>query len=212
MNAHKMSGQAREFHQIQKFVAACRRQWPGAKIVPRSNVATLSGASAANAMNLHPRKTTMSDEFNEDINTPSEADMASMYGSKYLSVADIGDRKIRAKIVKVGKEEQRQQNGSTRKKAILFFANLDKGLVLNAVNKAELDEKLGRSPAAWINAEIGLFAAATTFGGKAIQGLRLRVIYKPGSAAAPAPKPAPQPTAAEEAPWPEESGDPGFAA
>ena len=26
---------AQEFHQIQKFVAACRRQWPGAKIVLR---------------------------------------------------------------------------------------------------------------------------------------------------------------------------------
>ena len=28
---------AQEFHQIQKFVAACRRQWPGAKIVLRPN-------------------------------------------------------------------------------------------------------------------------------------------------------------------------------
>ena len=28
---------AQEFHQIQKFAAACRRQWPGAKIVLRPN-------------------------------------------------------------------------------------------------------------------------------------------------------------------------------
>jgi hypothetical protein len=28
---------AQEFHQIKKFVAACRRQWPGAKIVLRPN-------------------------------------------------------------------------------------------------------------------------------------------------------------------------------
>jgi hypothetical protein len=28
---------AREFKQIQKFAAACRRQWPGAKIVIRPN-------------------------------------------------------------------------------------------------------------------------------------------------------------------------------
>jgi hypothetical protein len=28
---------AQEFHQIQKFVAACRRQWPGAMIVLRPN-------------------------------------------------------------------------------------------------------------------------------------------------------------------------------
>lgn len=30
-----VTGAAREFHQIQKFVAACRRQWPGAKICLR---------------------------------------------------------------------------------------------------------------------------------------------------------------------------------
>ena len=28
---------AQEFYQIQKFAAACRRQWPGAKIVLRPN-------------------------------------------------------------------------------------------------------------------------------------------------------------------------------
>jgi hypothetical protein len=28
---------AQEFHQIQKFAAACRRQWPGAMIVLRPN-------------------------------------------------------------------------------------------------------------------------------------------------------------------------------
>jgi hypothetical protein len=28
---------AQEFHQIKKFVAACRQQWPGAKIVLRPN-------------------------------------------------------------------------------------------------------------------------------------------------------------------------------
>jgi hypothetical protein len=36
---------AREFHQIQKFVAACRRQWPGAIIVLRPDGA-LVGAIA----------------------------------------------------------------------------------------------------------------------------------------------------------------------
>ena len=28
---------AQEFHQIKRFVAACRRQWPGAKIMLRPN-------------------------------------------------------------------------------------------------------------------------------------------------------------------------------
>jgi hypothetical protein len=36
---------AREFHQIQKFAAACRRQWPGAMIVLRPDGAP-TGAGA----------------------------------------------------------------------------------------------------------------------------------------------------------------------
>jgi hypothetical protein len=36
---------AQEFYRIQKFVAACRRQWPGAKIVLRSGGAQ-TGANA----------------------------------------------------------------------------------------------------------------------------------------------------------------------
>jgi hypothetical protein len=36
---------AQEFHQIKQFVAACRRQWPGATIVLRPNGATI-GANA----------------------------------------------------------------------------------------------------------------------------------------------------------------------
>ncbi|MGO9046169.1 MAG: hypothetical protein ACLQFW_04670 [Xanthobacteraceae bacterium] len=42
---------AQEFHQIKKFVAACRRQWPGAKIVLRPE----SAPTGANALpNLNP--------------------------------------------------------------------------------------------------------------------------------------------------------------
>jgi len=36
---------AQEFHQIKKFVAACRRQWPGATIVLRPDSAS-TGANA----------------------------------------------------------------------------------------------------------------------------------------------------------------------
>ena len=42
---------AQEFHQIQNFVAACRRQWPGAMIVLRPDGAP-TGANAPS--NLKP--------------------------------------------------------------------------------------------------------------------------------------------------------------
>ena len=45
---------AQEFHQIQKFAAACRRQWPGAMIVLRPDGAP-TGANAPPTQNLHQK-------------------------------------------------------------------------------------------------------------------------------------------------------------
>jgi hypothetical protein len=45
---------AQEFHQIQKFAAACRLQWPGAKIVLRPNEGGApAGANAPPNQNPH---------------------------------------------------------------------------------------------------------------------------------------------------------------
>ena len=49
---------AREFQKIQKFIAACRQQWPGAKIVLRPNEDDAS--SGADAVRLCPRNRTRS--------------------------------------------------------------------------------------------------------------------------------------------------------
>jgi hypothetical protein len=54
----------------------------------------------------------MSDDFNDDLDTPSEADLEQCYGSKYLGAVDIGDKKIRTRIAKVRKETMPQQGGS----------------------------------------------------------------------------------------------------
>jgi hypothetical protein len=47
---------AQEFHQIKKFVAACRRQWPGSMIVLRPDSAP-TGANAPPNLNLAPGET-----------------------------------------------------------------------------------------------------------------------------------------------------------
>jgi len=45
-----------EFHQIKKFVAACRRQWPGAMLVLRPNQdGAPAGASAPPTQNSHQK-------------------------------------------------------------------------------------------------------------------------------------------------------------
>ena len=72
-------------------------------------------------------------------------------------------------------------------------------MVLNVTNKTTIVDALGKTPADWIGAEVGLLTEPTTMAGKPMRGLRLRVLNKPlggkpGDAAlASAPKPAPTP-------------------
>jgi hypothetical protein len=153
----------------------------------------------------------MADEFLEyDPETPTEQDLDQAYGSKYLSSPDVGEHKFRATIVKVRKEEMRTDNGKKRMKFVLYLDKFDKPMVLNTTNKDELVTKLGRNPANWIGAVIGLLVDNNVmYAGKRVKGLRLRVLLPPatGSKPAPAPKPAPAAAATE---WTGETGDPGF--
>jgi hypothetical protein len=187
---------AQEFHQIQKFVAACRRQWPGAMIVLRPD-GTPTGASSPPNPKPAPGESAMA-EFQED--TPTEADLDACYGGNYLNATGQGDRKTRSTIERVYKKALPQQGGGTKTKFILSFTTVDKELVLNSTNKNTLVDELGRNPADWIGAEVGLYTEPTVMAGKATRGLRLRVLNKPS---APVARPKP------DAPWPDEPGDPG---
>jgi len=128
----------------------------------------------------------MSDDFSDDLETPTEADLDSCYGSKYLGAVDIGDKKIRTRIGKVRKETMQQQGGKPeRSKFVIYFTTIDKPMVLNATNKNALVDKLGRVPANWVNADVGLYTENTQFGGKPTKGLRLTVFGPAKTKAAP---------------------------
>jgi hypothetical protein len=119
----------------------------------------------------------MSDEFNDDLETPTEADLDSCYGSKrYLGALDIGDKKIRTRIAKVRMEKMPQGGKPERAKFVIYFTTLDKPMVLNTTNKNALVDKLGKDPADWADADVGLYTENTQFGGKPVKGLRLRVL------------------------------------
>ena len=131
----------------------------------------------------------MAEDFDDDLETPTEADLDSCYGSKYLGAVDVGDKKIRTRIGKVRKETMQQQGGKPeRAKFVIYLTTIDKPMVLNATNKNALVDKLGRVPANWVGADIGLYTEPTQFGGKPTRGLRLRVLgpAKPAAKAAPA--------------------------
>jgi hypothetical protein len=130
----------------------------------------------------------MAEDFDDDLETPTEADLDSCYGSKYLGAVDIGDKKIRTRIGKVRKETMQQQGGKPeRAKFVIYLTTIDKPMVLNATNKNALVDKLGRVPANWVGADIGLYTEPTQFGGKPTRGLRLRVLGPAKTAAKVAP-------------------------
>jgi hypothetical protein len=148
--------------------------------------------------------TTQEEDFNDDLNTPTEDDLESCYGSKYLGAADIGKKKIRTRILKITKEMMPQRDGKpARARIVLYLANIDKPFVLNATNKNRLVEEWGRKPADWLNGEIGLYVEMTQFGGKPTPGLRLKTISKRKGASVAAATPP------KAEPWPDEDGDPG---
>jgi hypothetical protein len=152
----------------------------------------------------------MSDEFPEtDLDMPAEKDLDEAFGSRFLGVVDIGDKKIRTKILQVKKDDVKdRESGKLKKKILLFFENIDKALILNAVNRDTLVHAFGKNPAGWKNATVGIFVDPNvTFGGQRKGGVRLRALLPP-AAAKPAPAPAAKPTAAPANEWVEKD-DPG---
>jgi hypothetical protein len=199
---------------IQNFVAACQRRWPGAEHVRTTISIAPQGARALADLQLAPnQEDIMSDSFN--FGTPTEADLDSAYGSRFLSAADLGNERKRAKIARVSLEAVKGNDGREKKRIVLHLNGLDKPAILNATNKNTMVGALGRNPAKWIGADIGLYTEPTQFAGRPTVGLRLRVLNNPigGTSAAPQQKPTPKPTPAPAteaaARWPEEAGDPG---
>jgi len=142
----------------------------------------------------------------DDTETPSEEDLELCYGAKYLSGTEHGD-----KIARVRKQALQQQGGGTKTKFILAFTTVDKEMVLNSTNKNALVDVLGKRPADWIGAEVGIYTESTTYSGKPTRGLRLRVLNKPATTSPPkaSAQPAPKLTAAEKTLWPDQPDDPG---
>ena len=115
-------------------------------------------------------------ETYEDNGSPTGGDVQELYGSRHLGADDLGDRKIKAEILKVSVGDLRQQNGEMRRKAIVHFDGLDKGLPLNTTNYGRLRAALGKDPRRWIGASVGLFTEPTQVAGRPTRGIRLQVL------------------------------------
>jgi hypothetical protein len=110
-------------------------------------------------------------------------DFDDLYGSKYLGVADLKDGEPRIKIGKVEVAELREKNGTTRRKYVVFFDGVEKGLVINKTNARKLADAYGKQPSRWIGQIVQRYAEETTYG----KGIRVRPLRKPPPVPAPDP-------------------------
>jgi len=106
-------------------------------------------------------------------------DFDDLYGSKYLSAADLGGRQKRAKIADVNVEDLREKDGSTKRKYVVAFANEDKSLVLNKTNALRLAQAFGKNRASWTGQLVELYSEMTSLGK---EGVLLRPLHKPQAA------------------------------
>jgi hypothetical protein len=105
---------------------------------------------------------------------PNELNFDDLYGSRYLSAADLHGETPRRKIGKVEVAELKEKDGTTKKKFVIFFAGEDKSLVLNKTNARRLAEAFTKDPTKWVGEGVELYSETTTFG----EGVRLRCLKK----------------------------------
>ena len=123
----------------------------------------------------------------------TEEDFAGAYGSSHVSAEEVGDRKLKWTVSHVEKTTMPAREGKPAKdRAVLHFEGQKKTLVLNSTNYNMLRAAVSRHPGEWVGAVLGVYTEWTSFGGKPIRGIRLKVVKlpegvaSPGGAAAPA--------------------------
>lgn len=91
------------------------------------------------------------------------------FPSKYLKSDDIGNQRWRLTIRSV----QMEDVGENEHKPIVYFQELEKGLVLNKTNAEMVVQLYGDDTDRWTGQAIEMYATPVQFGGKTTMGLRV---------------------------------------
>lgn len=111
-------------------------------------------------------------------------DMNKAFPTKYVSAGELGQKDHTLTITRV----EMETIGQDDRKPVVYFANANKGLVLNKTNNNTIMTMYGRDSDGWINKQITIGATWVEFRGDQVLGIRVR----PGmnqTANAPAPTP-----------------------
>ncbi len=93
------------------------------------------------------------------------------FPSKYLKASDLGGKKIKVQIEKVGMEEV----GDGRKPVAYFFGK-SKGLVLNKTNAMVIASHYGNDMDSWAGSEVHIYSAKVNFQNQMVDSIRVEVV------------------------------------
>ncbi len=114
-------------------------------------------------------------------------DIGSAFPSKYLKASDLKGNRV---TVQISGLEMEEIQGEKEAKPILYFANKNKGLVLNKTNSTMIIDIIGSSETDdWMGQRITLFSARVDFKGRIVDAIR---VDKPSKTKRPAPEPEPE--------------------
>ena len=110
--------------------------------------------------------------------------ISSAFPSKFLKASDLQGREVQVKIDDVAIEVMEQTG---EEKPVLRFIGTEKGLVLNKTNSDAIATAYGDETDSWHGQPIILFEATTSYGGRTVPCLRVRIprpVAKPAPVAA----------------------------
>ena len=103
-----------------------------------------------------------------------------MYPSKYLKAADLNGNAVKVIIETVELEDVVGQGKEHDYKAVFFFQGKQKKFVCNKTNGQVIAETYGDDTEAWQGKELELYPDKTSFQGKLVDCIRVRIPVPPG--------------------------------
>jgi len=95
------------------------------------------------------------------------------FPSNFLKAGDLNNRTVKVAIDKVVFEEIGQNKD---RKPVVYFADVQKGLVLNKTNAEQIGAVHGQELEGWAGKEIELFSMMVPFNGQNVAAIRVRAV------------------------------------
>ncbi len=116
--------------------------------------------------------------------------LSEMYPSKWLKASDCDDGDMIVTIRDVA-QEYIGQDGEGDAKWVVYFHEVEKGLILNKTNSRSIAKLHGEDTDDWLGKRIALFSMEVQFKQDVVPAIRVRLKAPKGKAAAPAAAKAP---------------------